>query len=176
MDSPSGTSGAATSEAQDPAGEEQLTPAADQSTAMEQDPQPGSESQPGPQPGGVEQAPIEQAPVSQTPVALSEDQTAAGEAPPTPSKHTEPAIEQDEPAPSAPAPADPASPAPAGAEEEPAPLPPPEPVPLIPLDRAEMVNSLLAGRRAVTAICRPPVKLQLPLPQEGFMCDQCGER
>ena len=60
--------------------------------------------------------------------------------------------------------------------DEPAATPAPEPVPVTPLDRADLLNTVLSGRRPDTALCRLPAKLQLPLPREGFVCDQCGER
>lgn len=39
-----------------------------------------------------------------------------------------------------------------------------------------MVNELLACSCPDSSIVQPPGKLALPLPRDGFMCDQCGDR
>ncbi|KAF0311775.1 Zinc finger protein 532 [Amphibalanus amphitrite] len=148
-------------------------PAPDQeasATPMEQDPPADSAVQPATetQPGKVEQVADEQPapPTAEDPAPQPEVAEPV----------TEPAAISVLP-PDQVSPPDPAALTMADAEEPPPPPPPPaEPVPVIPLNRTEMLNAVLAGRRSTTDIARLPNKLQLPLPREGFMCEQCGER
>ena len=131
--------------------------------------------------------PSDAAPPATEPQPTSEGQEATSEGQPPAAEDPAPQPESGESAPPAAAaasvPAGPDSPPDSEQQlapvEEPLPLPPPppaEPVPVIELNRTEIVNSVLAGRRAVTGFSRPPARLQLPLPREGFTCGQCGER
>ncbi|KAF0314462.1 Zinc finger protein 592 [Amphibalanus amphitrite] len=43
-------------------------------------------------------------------------------------------------------------------------------------ERLELLGMLLASPCPSSTITAPPERLQLPLPADGFMCDQCGDR
>ena len=85
--------------------------------------------------------------------------------------------------PAAPVPADPAEPEPEPEQElSPAAAPPIAALPALGdgaatcAEKLEMLGMLLASPCPSSTITAPPERLELPLPADGFMCDQCGDR